>query len=153
MDGAAGRGGGGGEGSKDYCQHFINTGMRPQNFIRGSTIDEAHVDNPRMSRLLSAKAQLLQDRQLPPFYLDADLRAFDLSRLQCKFDVIVVDPPWEEYARRAAASASSSAFGSFQTPSVWSYQDIARLNIESIGTAGCSEGRTTCQLEASPATH
>ena len=35
-------------------------------------------------------------------YLKCDLRTFDLNSLGSKFDVILVDPPLEEYQRRAS---------------------------------------------------
>ena len=34
-------------------------------------------------------------------YLKCDLEVFDLHELDCKFDVILIDPPLEEYQRRA----------------------------------------------------
>ncbi len=39
-----------------------------------------------------------------------------------KFDVVLVDPPWEEYARRAPG---------IDVPS-WPWQDIMKLEIEAI---------------------
>lgn len=35
-------------------------------------------------------------------YLRADLMTYDVAELDCKFDVILVDPPLEEYQRRDA---------------------------------------------------
>ncbi len=99
--------------------------------IQASTIEEAAVDNPRISRLLAAKAELLESRPLPPFYLDADLRTLDLAALECRFDVIHIDPPWQEYVTRAATGGHQGA--SADMPCVWSFEDIARLNIEAIG--------------------
>ena len=34
-------------------------------------------------------------------YLKCDLELFDLHELDCKFDVMLIDPPLEEYQRRA----------------------------------------------------
>jgi hypothetical protein len=61
-------------------------------------------------------------------HLRADLRDFDLRSLGTKFDVILIDPPWEEYARRAAPHAAGR-----ERVSVWSYDEIASLPIEDIG--------------------
>lgn len=36
-------------------------------------------------------------------YLKCDLLNFDLRDLQCKFDVILVEPPLEEYSRTQGA--------------------------------------------------
>ena len=41
-------------------------------------------------------------RATQPMYLNCDLRTFDLSTLGSKFDVILIDPPLEEYQRRAS---------------------------------------------------
>ena len=35
-------------------------------------------------------------------YLKCDLKTFDLSSLGTKFDVILIDPPLEEYQRKAS---------------------------------------------------
>ena len=37
-------------------------------------------------------------------YLDCDLHLFDLDELECKFDVVYIDPPLEEYQRRASGT-------------------------------------------------
>ena len=37
-------------------------------------------------------------------YLQCDLDMFDLDDLECKFDVLYIDPPLEEYQRRAAGT-------------------------------------------------
>ena len=49
----------------------------------------------------------LQDEQIvrgatQPMYLKCDLKTFDLSSLGTKFDVILVEPPLEEYQRKAS---------------------------------------------------
>lgn len=57
-------------------------------------------------------------------WLQADLRDFQLSvaTFGTKFDVVLVDPPWEEYARRAPGI-------DIQT---WGWQEIMKLEIEAI---------------------
>jgi mRNA (2'-O-methyladenosine-N6-)-methyltransferase len=54
----------------------------------------------------------------------ADLGELKLSvaTFGTKFDVVLVDPPWEEYARRAPGAEVA----------VWPWQDIMRLEIEAV---------------------
>jgi mRNA (2'-O-methyladenosine-N6-)-methyltransferase len=44
----------------------------------------------------------------------------------CRFDVVLIDPPWEEYVRRAPG------FVKDQDKEVWSWQQIMNLDIKSI---------------------
>ena len=49
----------------------------------------------------------MQDQQIKqgatqPMYLQTDLKTFDFSTLGVKFDVILLEPPLEEYQRRAS---------------------------------------------------
>ena len=37
-------------------------------------------------------------------YLQCDVDMFDLDDLECKFDVVYIDPPLEEYQRRASGT-------------------------------------------------
>ena len=63
---------------------------------------------------------------LPPLSLraQADLRELKLNIVTfgTKFDVVLVDPPWEEYARRAPGIDVAT----------WAWQDIMRLEIEAV---------------------
>ena len=43
------------------------------------------------------KDEMTKKRTTPPMWFPCDLKTFDLSSLPCKFDVILVDPPWHEY--------------------------------------------------------
>lgn len=43
------------------------------------------------------KEEMVALRATPPFYLNCDLRAFPLQSLGTMFDVVLIDPPWEEY--------------------------------------------------------
>ncbi|KAK4571532.1 hypothetical protein RGQ29_030101 [Quercus rubra] len=70
----------------DYSQNFVDTGMRPQNFIR-----ELELTN---------------------------------SSFGTKFDVILVDPPWEEYVHRAPGVADHMEY--------WTFEEIMNLKIEAI---------------------
>ena len=58
-------------------------------------------------------------------YLKCDLRTFDLSSLESKFDVILVDPPLEEYQRKASGITFN-----------WS-----PLDWEDVSVRGCECGR------------
>lgn len=56
--------------------------------------------------------------------MQADLRELklDMQTFGTRFDVVLVDPPWEEYARRAPG---------IDLPT-WTWQDIMALEIEAI---------------------
>lgn len=61
----------------------------------------------------------------PPYYLKADLKKLELSvkTFGTKFDVVLIDPPWEEYVRRAPGVGD----GVF-----WKWQEIKELRIEDV---------------------
>jgi mRNA (2'-O-methyladenosine-N6-)-methyltransferase len=46
--------------------------------------------------------------------------------VSCRFDVVLIDPPWEEYVRRAPG------FIKDQDSEVWSWQHIMDLDIGAI---------------------
>ena len=125
----------------DYSQHFLETGERPQNFIRDATVDEGFAEYPKLARLLAAKDAMVESRRTPPMHVQADLRTFDLRSLGTKFDVIYIDPPWEEYARRAApfivvGQGGGGGCDASQDldSSIWRYEELEALPIEEIGT-------------------
>lgn len=138
----------------DYSQHFLETRERPQNFIRDKTVEDGFAEYPKLAKLLAAKDELVESRKTPPMHIQADLRTFDLRKLGTKFDLIYIDPPWEEYARRAApfvvggkksprGSSSSSASPSSssttdatssQLDQLWRYEDLEALPIGEIGS-------------------
>lgn len=49
-------------------------------------------------------------------YLQADLENFDLRDLKCKFDVILLEPPLEEYYRESGIIASER---------FWTWDDVS----------------------------
>lgn len=55
-------------------------------------------------------------------YLRCDLRQFDLCELDCKFDVILVEPPLEEYQRTQGVTNTN----------FWYWADIMKLQIEEV---------------------
>ncbi|KAJ3289300.1 N6-adenosine-methyltransferase subunit mettl14 [Borealophlyctis nickersoniae] len=80
----------------DYSQNFINTGYRPQNYIRDTSVGDRFEEYPKLRRLVNLKNDLVKHRATPPMYLKADLKTFELQSLGSKFDVILIDPPLEE---------------------------------------------------------
>ncbi len=61
-------------------------------------------------------------------YLKRDLKKFDLSSLGT-FDVILIDPPWEEYLKRAEYFQVEKKSEKLEG---WTLQDIYNLKIEKI---------------------
>lgn len=79
----------------DYCQHFVDTGQRPQNFIRDVGLADRFEEYPKLRELIRLKDDLIAKTATPPMYLQADLKKFDLKTLGVKFDVILIEPPLE----------------------------------------------------------
>lgn len=115
----------------DYCLHFVDTGERPQNFIRDYEEEKRFLDYPKLNELLKRKNEVLQKRATPPIYYKADLKILDLSTLG-KFDVIMIDPPLEEYAKRGEALG-------IDNPNLnpWSYEELSNLKIETLADSCC----------------
>lgn len=88
----------------DYCQHFIDTGQRPQNFIRDVGLADRFEEYPKLRELIKLKDDLISETATPPMYLKSDLSKFNLKDLNCKFDVILIEPPLEEYQRTCGAT-------------------------------------------------
>ncbi|KAF8065623.1 mettl14 [Scenedesmus sp. PABB004] len=114
------------ERANDYCQHYVDTGQRPQNFLRDSELEDRYADYPHLQRLAALKDKQVRAHTTPPYALRADLRKLQLSKevFGTKFDVVLIDPPWEEYARRAP--------GLVADPEVWTWQEIQALNVGAI---------------------
>ncbi|XP_038222759.1 N6-adenosine-methyltransferase non-catalytic subunit [Zerene cesonia] len=77
----------------DYCQHFVDTGQRPQNFIRDVGLADRFEEYPKLRELIKLKDELIARTAAPPMYLKCDLKTFDLKSMGVKFDVILVEPP------------------------------------------------------------
>ncbi|KAJ4944352.1 hypothetical protein JOQ06_012896 [Pogonophryne albipinna] len=107
----------------DYCQHFVDTGHRPQNFIRDVGLADRFEEYPKLRELIRLKDELISTTNTPPMYLQAEPENFDLQDLKCKFDVILVEPPLEEYYRESGTS---------HTEQFWNWDDIMKLEIEEI---------------------
>ncbi|VDN98434.1 unnamed protein product [Rodentolepis nana] len=95
----------------DYCQHFVDTGKRPQNFIRDTGLRHRFEEYPKLRELIRLKDELIQSRVTPPMYLRTDLHTFNLLDLNSVFDVILVEPPLDRS---------------------WSWEEIEMLEIEKI---------------------
>nr|CAH7753001.1 unnamed protein product [Callosobruchus chinensis] len=103
----------------DYCQHFVDTGQRPQNFIRDVGLADRFEEYPKLRELIKLKDELIQQTATPPMYLKCDLASYDLKNLNSKFDVILVEPPLEEYQRTMGATNMQ----------FWSWEQIMTLDI------------------------
>ncbi|KAK6137927.1 hypothetical protein DH2020_028340 [Rehmannia glutinosa] len=110
----------------DYSQNFVDTGMRPQNFIRELELTSVVEDYPKLRELIQKKDEIVAKSASPPMYYKCDLREQVLSPefFGTKFDVILVDPPWEEYVHRAPGVTDHMDY--------WTFEEIMNLKIEAI---------------------
>ncbi|XP_060078609.1 N6-adenosine-methyltransferase non-catalytic subunit-like [Ylistrum balloti] len=108
----------------DYCQHFVDTGERPQNKIRDVGLANRFEEYPKLRELIRLKDELISSTNTPPMYLQCDLDHFDLGSLGCKFDVILVEPPLEEYQR-----SNGAVYDRF-----WSWDEIERLDVPAVAS-------------------
>ncbi|XP_054744707.1 N6-adenosine-methyltransferase non-catalytic subunit [Anastrepha obliqua] len=128
----------------DYCQHFVDTGQRPQNFIRDVGLADRFEEYPKLRELIRLKDKLIQDTASAPMYLKADLKTLDLKSLGSKFDVILIEPPLEEYAR--AAPSVATVGGASRV--FWNWEEILNLDVGEVAAhrsfvflwCGSSEG-------------
>ncbi|XP_017773393.1 PREDICTED: methyltransferase-like protein 14 homolog [Nicrophorus vespilloides] len=122
----------------DYCQHFVDTGQRPQNFIRDVGLADRFEEYPKLRELIKLKDDLIQQTANPPMYLKCDLLSYDLKGLNSKFDVILIEPPLEEYQRTMGVTNMQ----------FWSWDQIMNLDIGEVAAqrsfvflwCGSSEG-------------
>lgn len=115
--------------NNDYCQHFVDTGQRPQNFVRDHDIENRFTDFPKLKELITLKTELIKKWAQPPMHVKCDLKTFDLGSLGSKFDVILIDPPWEEYVRRCPGARQNT------NRAVWSWQDMMKLRIDQVASS------------------
>jgi len=50
----------------DYCQHFVDTGHRPHNFIRDTGITDRFEEYPKLKELIRLKDEIIGERATPP---------------------------------------------------------------------------------------
>eukprot|EP01055_Gregarina_sp_Pseudo9_P000141 Gregarina_sp_Pseudo_9__140@NODE_1096_length_1880_cov_128_756111_g1024_i0_p1_GENE_NODE_1096_length_1880_cov_128_756111_g1024_i0NODE_1096_length_1880_cov_128_756111_g1024_i0_p1_ORF_typecomplete_len446_score75_61MTA70/PF05063_14/1e44N6adenineMlase/PF10237_9/0_26_NODE_1096_length_1880_cov_128_756111_g1024_i01911339 len=86
---------------------------------------------PRWARLIQEKIEIRAARVHPPQFLKCDLKRFDLSSLGTQFDVILVDPPWDEYRRRTPCVPKADA------RRTWSLQDLKNLRVDLLADSQC----------------
>ncbi|KAL4575210.1 hypothetical protein LXL04_022052 [Taraxacum kok-saghyz] len=110
----------------DYSQNFVDTGMRPQNFIRELELTSVVEDYPKLRELIQKKDEIVANSASAPMYYKCDLHDQVLSPefFGTKFDVILVDPPWEEYVHRAPGVTDHMEY--------WTFEEIMNLKIEAI---------------------
>ncbi|CAJ2663681.1 unnamed protein product [Trifolium pratense] len=110
----------------DYSQNFVDTGMRPQNFIRELELTNVVEDYPKLRELIQKKDEIVEKAATAPMYYKCNLKEFELAPefFGTKFDVILVDPPWEEYVHRAPGVAEHTE--------CWTFEEIMNLKIEAI---------------------
>lgn len=107
----------------DYCQHYVDTGQRPQNFIRDYELHDRFEEYPKLKELIKLKDELIARTATPPMYLKNNLRQpGQIRQLDTKFDVILIDPPLEEYQRTQGVTKTK----------FWSWESIMQLEIEEI---------------------
>lgn len=129
----------------DYCQNFVDTGHRPQNYIRDVGLSDRFEEYPKLKELIRLKDSLIASTASPPMYLKVDLKDddFSLTNLNGKFDVILIEPPLEEYTRNGLVNTDLR-----NQKSYWTWQEIMALPIGSIAAqrsfifmwVGSSEG-------------
>lgn len=107
----------------------MDTGELPQNFIRdtgncffsvslaskclrcfhlsafssSTGLKNRFEEYPKLRELIQLKDELISARATPPMYLRTDLLNYDLRELNSMFDVILVEPPLEEYNKVTGA--------------------------------------------------
>lgn len=108
----------------DYCQHFVDSGYRPHNFIRDTGIADRFEEYPKLKELIKLKDEIISERATPPMYLQCDLDTFDLVDLKYKFDVILIEPPLEEYQRRCP--------GLMFNWRPWQWDEIIKLDVPQV---------------------
>ncbi|KAK1934928.1 hypothetical protein X943_003369 [Babesia divergens] len=78
----------------DYNQRFVDTGERPQNFVRDIGEGKRFGEYPKLDRLLNLKREIITKRAIPARCIRADLRKFQFEDLRVLFDVVLINPPW-----------------------------------------------------------
>ncbi|CAI7781821.1 unnamed protein product, partial [Closterium sp. NIES-54] len=89
-------------------------------------VSDRFEEYPKLKELITRKDRIVADATTPPVYLQMDLKQVELTPeiFGTKFDVILIDPPWEEYVRRAPGMGDEIEW--------WTPQEIMALRIEAI---------------------
>eukprot|EP01056_Protomagalhaensia_sp_Gyna25_P000874 Protomagalhaensia_sp_Gyna_25__873@NODE_1421_length_1851_cov_123_456402_g1146_i0_p1_GENE_NODE_1421_length_1851_cov_123_456402_g1146_i0NODE_1421_length_1851_cov_123_456402_g1146_i0_p1_ORF_typecomplete_len438_score69_02MTA70/PF05063_14/2_4e44EF_assoc_1/PF08355_12/1_6EF_assoc_1/PF08355_12/3_4e02_NODE_1421_length_1851_cov_123_456402_g1146_i0401314 len=115
----------------DHNQVWIDRAEPPHNFIREATMSARFTQYPRWARLIQEKVEIRNARVHPPQFLRCNLKRFDLASLGTQFDVILVDPPWEEYRRRTPGAPR------LPEDRTWSMQDLKDLRVDLLADNQC----------------
>ena len=105
----------------------MDTGQRPQNFIRDTGLQDRFEEYPKLKELIRLKDDIIHKSNIPPMYLSTDLVDFELAEMNAQFDVILIEPPLPEYQRTTGA-----VFDKY-----WTWDEIMALDIESIAAQRC----------------
>ena len=103
----------------DYNSRYLATGERPQNFLMDTKYPDRFSGYPKLQKLTSEIDNLVSTTAHSPLGLRTDFSQFPY--LGSKFDSILIDPPWLEYAQRSTVPRL-----------VWDWQMLASLPIDSI---------------------
>lgn len=121
----------------DYSQHFVDSGERPQNFVRDASMTDRFEEYPILKDLLQKKDELINLRNTQPFYMNADLKELDLLSFGTPFDVILIDPPLEEYYLRSLERDQTEAKKEDEKCPFWTIEELEKLNIPAISANPC----------------
>ncbi|GFZ14752.1 methyltransferase MT-A70 family protein [Actinidia rufa] len=89
----------------DYSQNFVDTGMRPQNFIRELELTAVVEDYPKLRELIQKKDEIVAKSASTPMYFKCDLHE-------------------HEYVHRAPGVTDHMEY--------WTFEEIMNLKIEAI---------------------
>jgi N6-adenosine-specific RNA methylase IME4 len=115
----------------DLSEYFVETGNRPQNFIQENEPEERFKDYPKTQELLKMKNALLKKRNHPAMYLKSDIREVDFANFP-KFDVVLIDPPWEEYKKRIL---NISMVKKTEKSEGWTLEEIRDIRLDQIAAS------------------
>jgi len=106
--------------------NYVNTRQGPQNFIRDTSLEDRFEEYPKLRELITLKDAMIKERGTPAMSQKCDLKNFDFKSLGTKFDVILIDPPWEEYSKRCLGIAGISDI------ECWTLDEIGALLIDEL---------------------
>ncbi|KAJ6791576.1 methyltransferase-like protein 1 [Iris pallida] len=94
--------------------------------LSGSSSSQVLLRTIQSLESLFRGSEIVANASTPPMYCKFDLQenVLSLEFFGTKFDVILVDPPWEEYVHRAPGATDHSDH--------WTFEEIQNLKIEAI---------------------
>jgi len=109
----------------DYCQHYVDTGQRPQNFIRDVGIEDRFEEYPKLRELIRLKDELIASTASPPAYLRTPPHSLPLHTLG-QFDVILLEPPLAAHQPGATGARG-----------LWDWGQVRALDIPKVAAPRC----------------